>query len=75
VFFGESMFSRMTDASKIALVHLRDHIQERGFRLIDAQVHTPHLESLGAEMIPRRRFAELVRQYTAENDLPGKWSA
>ena len=75
VFFGESMFSRMTDASKVALVHLRDFIQARGFQLIDAQVHTPHLESLGAEMIPRRRFAELVRQYTGDDEQPGKWSA
>lgn len=74
VFFGESMFSRVTDASKVALVALCDHLLAHGFRLIDSQVYTAHLESLGAEMIPRREFAELVKKYTAENDHPGQWA-
>ena len=73
VFFGESMFSRVTDASKVALVHLCHYLLEHGFRLIDSQVHTQHLESMGAEMIPRERFAELIKQYTAKNVQPGKW--
>jgi len=73
VFFGESMFSRVTDASKVALVHLCDYLRAHGFRLIDSQVYTAHLASLGAEMIPRQRFAELIKQYTAENVHPGKW--
>jgi leucyl/phenylalanyl-tRNA--protein transferase len=73
VFFGESMFSRVTDASKVALVHLCDFLLAHGFRLIDSQVHTGHLQSLGAEMIPRPRFAALIKKYTTENDCPGKW--
>ena len=73
VFFGESMFSRVTDASKVALVYLCQHLLAQGFKLIDSQVYTPHLASLGAEMIPRSRFAELIRHYTAEDHRPGKW--
>ena len=73
MFFGESMFSRVTDASKIALVYLCEFLLARGFRLIDSQVHTRHLASMGAEMIPRKEFARLVAEYTAMNDKPGKW--
>lgn len=64
VFYGESMFSRRTDASKVAFVHLVRKLQEEGVMLIDCQVTTDHLLSLGAEEIPRRRFIELLRQYT-----------
>ncbi len=64
VFYGESMFSRRTDASKVAFVHLVRKLQEEGVVLIDCQVTTDHLLSLGAEEIPRRRFIELLRQYT-----------
>ncbi len=74
VFFGESMFSKVTDASKIALVYLCEFLQAHNFKLIDSQVHTRHLQSMGAEMMPRKQFARLVTQYTAINDLPGKWS-
>lgn len=63
VFYGESMFSRRTDASKVAFVHLVRRLQEEGVELIDCQVTTEHLLSLGAEAIPRRRFIELVRLY------------
>lgn len=73
VFFGESMFSRVTDASKVALVYLCEYLLAHGFRMIDSQVYTSHLASLGAEMIPRTRFVELIEQYTAEHDHPGKW--
>ncbi|MCW8955449.1 MAG: leucyl/phenylalanyl-tRNA--protein transferase [Gammaproteobacteria bacterium] len=66
VFFGESMFSRKTDASKVALVHLCTYLIEHGFKLIDSQVYTQHLESLGAELIPRARFAQLLKQYCWE---------
>lgn len=63
-FFGESMFHRETDASKIALVHLVDRMRERGFVLLDVQFMTDHLRSLGAREIPRkeyeRRLAEAV---------------
>ncbi|MFW2373439.1 MAG: leucyl/phenylalanyl-tRNA--protein transferase [Gammaproteobacteria bacterium] len=67
VFFGESMFSRKSDASKVALVYLCEYLIEQGFKLIDSQVYTPHLESLGAELIPRSHFAELLKQYCWED--------
>lgn len=55
-FFGESMFSRATDASKIALAHLVDHLRQCGFQLFDTQFITPHLASLGAIEIPRAAY-------------------
>ena len=61
VFYGESMFSRMSDASKVALVALCQQLQRWEFALIDCQMHTAHLHSLGAEDIPRRTFIELLR--------------
>lgn len=67
VFFGESMFSRKTDASKVAMVYLCEYLKQHGFRLIDSQVYTQHLESLGAELIPRTRFVELLKQYCWED--------
>ncbi len=56
VFFGESMFSRASNASKMALVHLVRALAAGGYRLIDCQVANPHLESLGARNISRREF-------------------
>lgn len=56
VFCGESMFSLRPNASKFAFIHLVRQIQVEGVNLIDAQVHTPHLESLGARLIPRSEF-------------------
>lgn len=75
VFFGESMFSRVSDASKVALVHLCQYLIAHDFKLIDSQVHTTHLESLGAEMISRQDFAALVQKYTVTNKHPVKWIA
>lgn len=64
-FFGESMFSRATDASKVALAHTVDRLNAGGFRLFDTQFLTPHLASLGAIEIPRadyhRRLAKAVQ--------------
>jgi leucyl/phenylalanyl-tRNA--protein transferase len=57
-FFGESMFSRETDASKVALAYLVDRLHESGFRLFDAQFNTPHLQSLGAVEVPRAEYRE-----------------
>lgn len=56
VFFGESMFSRATDASKVALVYIVRQLQRWGFSLVDCQLPTPHLESLGAQSIRRRDY-------------------
>jgi leucyl/phenylalanyl-tRNA--protein transferase len=55
-FGGESMFNRRTDASKAAVSFLVEHLRERGFTLLDAQVPTPHLASLGAVEIPRAEY-------------------
>lgn len=59
-FFGESMFSRATDASKAALVHLAARLKFGGFKLLDAQFTTPHLEQFGAQTLPRRIFRTLL---------------
>lgn len=74
VFFGESMFSRGTDASKIALVALVAHLKSSDFRLIDCQMRTRHLESLGAREIPRRRFSRLLEELIHYPRSPGSWS-
>lgn len=60
IFFGESMFSKQSNASKFAFIHLVRHLQKQGVILIDCQVYTPHLESLGATMINRRSFCDLL---------------
>jgi leucyl/phenylalanyl-tRNA--protein transferase len=57
-FAGESMFHREADASKLALLHLIDHLRARGLDWIDIQVMTPHMERLGARLIPRDEFLE-----------------
>jgi leucyl/phenylalanyl-tRNA--protein transferase len=64
-FFGESMFHRATDASKVALVALVDRLRRRGFRLLDIQWTTPHLEQFGAVAIPRREYLRRLRQALA----------
>ena len=58
IFFGESMFSHLSNASKFAFIRLVSDLQQNGVELIDCQVHTDHLESLGARMIPRNEFVE-----------------
>ncbi len=68
IFFGESMFSLRTDASKVAFVALARQLQQWGFPLVDCQLANPHLSSLGAEEILREEFVSLLRQYTV---LPG----
>jgi leucyl/phenylalanyl-tRNA--protein transferase len=60
VFFGESMFSRERDASKVALVHLVARLIKGGFRLLDCQFMTEHLRSFGAIEIPREDFRVLL---------------
>lgn len=73
VFFGESMFSRRTDASKIAFVHLVKQLERWGFSMIDCQARTQHLVSLGAVEIPRSAFASILRA-EATPTCPGKWN-
>ncbi|WP_064709089.1 leucyl/phenylalanyl-tRNA--protein transferase [Rhizobium bangladeshense] len=59
-FFGESMFSRRTDASKICLVHLVERLRERGFTLLDTQFTTEHLKTFGAIDVPKADYAVLL---------------
>ncbi len=73
-FFGESMFSRATDASKVALVALVEALRERGFPMIDCQQRTPLLASLGAREIPRRQFLRRVAALVNYPESPEKWT-
>jgi len=72
IFFGESMFTHIRDGSKIALVHLVYHLQEKGYLLIDCQVVSEHLSRLGAKTMDRKDFNQLLQ--TAIGSLePGAW--
>lgn len=65
VFFGESMFSHVTNASKYAFIKYVQQMQADGVELVDCQVHTAHLESMGARLIPRRDFLHLLEELTS----------
>ena len=73
VFFGESMFSCRTDASKIAFAHLVAEIAARGFELVDCQMSTSHLASLGAREIPRYEFSNLLDRLATVETPSGQW--
>jgi leucyl/phenylalanyl-tRNA---protein transferase len=73
-FFGESMFSRHKDASKIALAHLCVLLQRKGFGIIDCQMETSHLASLGARPIPRSEFAARLAELVPQEPVAGPWS-
>ncbi len=62
VFCGESMFSISKDASKCALIHLARELETMNYELIDCQLHTDHLERLGAQLISRDRYLELLKR-------------
>ncbi len=66
IFYGESMFTKVSNASKYAFIKLVEQLKKEGIVLIDCQVYTDHLQSLGAEMIPREQFIELLKQYARE---------
>jgi leucyl/phenylalanyl-tRNA--protein transferase len=66
VFFGESMFTRRTDASKVALARLVDECRLRGVPLIDCQMASPHLSSLGSRNLPRREFEQMLAGLVAD---------
>ncbi|MDP3851911.1 MAG: leucyl/phenylalanyl-tRNA--protein transferase [Luteolibacter sp.] len=68
VFFGESMFSRKTDASKIALVALVENLRERGFKLLDSQWMTPHLRQFGGYELSRRDYHFALRDALRESE-------
>jgi leucyl/phenylalanyl-tRNA--protein transferase len=73
VFFGESMFSRRSNASKVALTVLAEQLARWRFTVIDCQMSTPHLASLGAREIPRAEFLRLVAEGVAQPPVPSPW--
>ena len=73
MFFGESMFSRATDASKVALVHLVRQLERWEIPMIDCQMSTEHLASLGARDIPRAEFLRDVRRLVRQPAVPAPW--
>ena len=75
-FFGESMFSQITDASKTALVALSVSLTAGGYHFIDCQVVSEHLNSLGAKAVPRYRFSSELKQAveTPVNETPWNWT-
>ncbi len=72
-FFGESMFHLVTNASKIALYYLVEKLNSWNFEIIDAQVYTNHLESLGGEMIPRSQYMHILEKALLIEDIAGNW--
>lgn len=73
MFFGESMFSRRTDASKIALAYAAAQLDRWGFPLIDCQMSTSHLASLGARDLARQEFTRRIEPLVRQPSMPGPW--
>lgn len=73
MFYGESMFTRRTDASKLALAHLCAQLEKWDFGLIDCQMETSHLASLGAKPISRAAFIQELKHLVELPSLPGPW--
>lgn len=73
-FFGESMFTRVTDASKLAFVHLLGQLGAWGFPLVDCQMPNPHLDRLGVHEMPRHDFLTEVSRLVREPAVPGPWT-
>lgn len=73
-FFGESMFSKVTNASKVALVYLSGQLNHWGFGFIDCQMETDHLASMGAKPISRSQFQQLLLDYTGVSTDSSKWT-
>lgn len=74
-FFGESMFSRRPNASKIALVYLANYLKKANFLLLDAQVGNPHLYRMGARDMPRTEFLQLLKQEINWQQPPNLWQS
>jgi len=73
VFFGESMFTKVSDASKVAFVKLTECLQKWGFEVVDCQVDTRHLRSLGARGIPRSEFMQILEAAVPRPEPAGMW--
>jgi leucyl/phenylalanyl-tRNA--protein transferase len=72
-FFGESMFTKVSNASKAALIHLAKALEQRDFEYIDCQAHTTHLQSMGAGFIPRVEFLAALSKNKQVRTLKGSW--
>ncbi|OHX14582.1 leucyl/phenylalanyl-tRNA--protein transferase [Chromobacterium sphagni] len=73
MFYGESMFARRTDASKLAFVHMVRHLAGQGVEMIDCQMHTAHLESLGACLVPRDVFLATLKEKIRQPQPSQMW--
>jgi leucyl/phenylalanyl-tRNA--protein transferase len=73
VFFGESMFAKVSNASKFGFISLVNQLKQKGFLLIDCQQETKHLESLGANAIKRKDFIDILNHNTIEETYIGSW--
>jgi leucyl/phenylalanyl-tRNA--protein transferase len=74
LFFGESMFSSMSNASKVALIYLVNHLKAKGWKMIDCQIFNEHLGSLGARNIAREDFLEILSVELKYPTSGGKWT-
>jgi leucyl/phenylalanyl-tRNA--protein transferase len=72
-FFGESMFTKVSNASKYGFITLTKRLEQKGFSFIDCQVHTEHLESLGATFISRKNFLHQLQEALKQTTLQGDW--
>jgi leucyl/phenylalanyl-tRNA--protein transferase len=68
VFCGESMFSKKSNTSKLAFIYLTRKLESKGYHMLDCQVYTEHLESLGAEEIPRHQFLQELKEYRGKKE-------
>lgn len=75
IFFGESMFAKVSNASKAGFITLVHELKKRDFSLIDSQVHTSHLESLGAREIPRKTYMKLLNHALKVPSHRGSWTS
>ncbi|MDH3648190.1 MAG: leucyl/phenylalanyl-tRNA--protein transferase [Saprospiraceae bacterium] len=75
IFYGESMFSKISNASKFGFIRLVEFLRHQDFMLIDCQQDTPHLRSMGADLISRKDFLHCLRQNALRTDHVGSWSS
>ena len=73
-FFGESMFAHVSNASKVGFITLVQKLTEKNIHLIDCQIHTEHLESLGGAFVSRKKFIKEVEENSKNDNLKGNWS-
>ena len=74
IFYGESMFAKVSNASKFGFINLVESLKKKGFKIIDSQDYTAHLESLGAREIPRNQFEQILSSETNKEGRIGKWT-